>query len=204
MFHKHYFQQFSQRLPEALKIRKPSITEARFQSDKTPLKRYDKWQTTQHVTLYIVCIRVSTSLFFAKLPPPLNLETVRVPSFLGNSALYIGFSKTLPLLKIGFFSKPPLLKLLWKSCSPHPSRKKSLPSFPITPSQNWDPVKPSPFSKFGRRLNPYQQKGGGVGAHYDCSNVSFRSHTGRAVLDHSETSSWHCNWYVDETDLIGT
>ena len=34
------------------------------------------------------------------------------------------------------------------------------------------------------------------------SNVSFMSYIGRDVADHAETSSWHCIWYVNETDLI--
>ena len=36
------------------------------------------------------------------------------------------------------------------------------------------------------------------------SNVSFRSHIARDVVDHAETSSWRRNWYVDEADLFVT
>ena len=36
------------------------------------------------------------------------------------------------------------------------------------------------------------------------SNVSFRYYIGRDVADHAETSSRHCNWYVNDTDLIET
>ena len=45
-------------------------------------------------------------------------------------------------------------------------QKKSIPFFPATPSQNWEPAKTPPFRKFGRSLNPppSQQKVGG--AHY--------------------------------------
>ena len=37
-----------------------------------------------------------------------------------------------------------------------------------------------------------------------CSDVSFRSHIGRDVADHAETSSWIRNWYVNKTDLFET
>ena len=33
-----------------------------------------------------------------------------------------------------------------------------------------------------------------------CSDVSFRFHIGRDVVDNAETSSRHHNWYVNETD----
>ena len=33
------------------------------------------------------------------------------------------------------------------------------------------------------------------------SDVSFRSHTGRDVADHAETSSQCRDWYLNETDL---
>ena len=36
------------------------------------------------------------------------------------------------------------------------------------------------------------------------SDISFRSHIGRDVEDHAETSSRRCNWYVNETDLFET
>ena len=36
------------------------------------------------------------------------------------------------------------------------------------------------------------------------SDVSFRSHIGRDVADHAETSSQRLNWYVNETDLFET
>ena len=36
------------------------------------------------------------------------------------------------------------------------------------------------------------------------SNVSFRSHIGRDVTNHAETSSRGRNWYVIETDLLET
>ena len=36
------------------------------------------------------------------------------------------------------------------------------------------------------------------------SEVSFRSNIGRDVADHAETSSWCCNWYVNDMDLLVT
>ena len=36
------------------------------------------------------------------------------------------------------------------------------------------------------------------------SDVSFRSHIGRDVADHAETSSQRRDWYVNETDLFET
>ena len=36
----------------------------------------------------------------------------------------------------------------------------------------------------------------------DRSDFSFRSHIGRGVTDHVETSSRRHNWYVNETDLF--
>ena len=34
------------------------------------------------------------------------------------------------------------------------------------------------------------------------SDVSFRSHIGRDVMDHAEKSLGRLNWYVNETDLF--
>ena len=36
------------------------------------------------------------------------------------------------------------------------------------------------------------------------SDVSFRSHIGRDVVDHAETSSQRRDWYVNEKDLFET
>ena len=36
------------------------------------------------------------------------------------------------------------------------------------------------------------------------SDVSLRSHIGRDVADHAESSSQRRNWYVNETDLLET
>ena len=36
------------------------------------------------------------------------------------------------------------------------------------------------------------------------SDVSLRSHIGQDFVDHTETSSWRRNWYMNETDPFET
>ena len=60
------------------------------------------------------------------------------------------------------FVDKPFLSLNISDLSPTTPQKVH-PSFPVTPSRNWDHVEPPPspvFSNFGRRCNPSQQKGG--------------------------------------------
>ena len=51
-----------------------------------------------------------------------------------------------------------------------PLLKKVIPLFPSNPplkTENWDPVKPHSFWKYGQRLNPPPERAGGGGAHHD-------------------------------------
>ena len=82
--------------------------------------------------------------------------------------------------------------------------KKTLPTFPTTPSKSWSLVKPHPFWKFGWRFNPptAAERGGGA-AHYDppismFSLVKFCCQTPRtlpATFIWGERSFFH--WKID-------
>ena len=84
---------------------------------------------------------------------------LKATKFLANISQF----KFLVMTEKNIFVYKPFLSLnildfslffMWKL---HP-----IPLKKVTPSKNWDPIKSSPFGKFGRRLKPPSRKGEGV------------------------------------------
>ena len=105
-------------------------------------------------------IGVSTTHLKNTTPSSIFYQASSQFKFLVMTEINIFFYNFFLSLNISVFS----LFLIQKLQPPHPHpppRKESPHLSQQRPSKKWDPVKPSHFSKFSRRLNPPNRKWGG-------------------------------------------